>query len=215
MPHTYKSLNAADTLTRQLCENDPDKAAMRRALLKMEALAHRAGWDKPPLIGTLESCPGGYRAMLWNELCASALAAGEGHPAVGLSRIADDVCRVIELLGAVDYPEFRGLYFISETWQLYTSGKAPLAQRKYDEAMSDERMLHEHPNRREARVLSAATVDGELWQVSRVRGNKPECWCAAAIEGRGEMDGTVVADLSKLTFAIRNAVWSDIPDREL
>lgn len=180
-----------DTVYEQMIEGmDPFEHVCRR----LEATVDEAGWDQPPhfynltLLGNL---PGieldqlkAAEGPLVGGVAVSEIRLPEPcymDPATGLMMLleylsemsnASDVRErkdLLKILNRLVPVGFFGFGVVSEGWTLPRT--IPVEERK---RISDAHMMHEHPDRVELRVLTAATADGRISSVTRIRGEIPD-----------------------------------------
>jgi hypothetical protein len=200
-----------------------DTEAMGQLLLRLEADAHRAGWDAPAALYVLYDARDlgtdrTYRQMMrWGGVptrrgpyaAISAAPPGslDGYPQHGLFRMAlnfshSDHPATRAMLGVLRQPGFLGAAFVCEAWSRETDDQAER------EAWRGKRFA-DMPGSMEIRTVNAADVGGADWVVRRVRGDKPKMWTSGD-PGLSNVEGSVVESLRMVV-----AVTADLPRPEL
>lgn len=199
------NFRVSDERTRALCATDPRKAALRRALLKAEAVRNRSGWNQPPLFGVIENTDNIMTLAVWDDVTDAMRA--DGDPANCVRALAAEPERTARLmLSARSFPGFYGMFFLCEGWQLTVPKDAPAEQQEDARTAITEHRINEHPDRVETRKLFTSGIDGLLWTILRQRGRKPLAICEEALEETELFDGGILTSLYKITFAVHDLI---------
>lgn len=166
---------------------DPDSEAIGRLLLRIEADAHRYGWDEPADLYVLYDARDiesdrEYRHVLgvrrgpavrcWPYAAQSAVPrhALDGNPAHAVFRFSltarTDHPAAEYVFGTLRQPGFVGMAMLHEGWQLTVANEGER------EALGDVRFA-DTPGAVEARYVLATDSAGVDYMVQRVRGMKP------------------------------------------
>lgn len=167
------------TRTDAICAGDPKLAAIREALLRVEAIADEHGWDHDSSVGHLlevSSVPG-----LWGQADIRVESAADefhakmrelsdspGESLAALANAMETRMRMLREGGATGNVQvtanpnatFYGWAFLTETWVVITPS----------ETEEPAGSLADHPDRTEARMIELVGRDGLHWTVFRGRG---------------------------------------------
>lgn len=144
--------------------NPPPADAMHKPLLDAEALVHRQGWDKPPMLVVIDTSATGRIGLLplpLPDFMTPNKFLERMFAEPGFSK------RFCQLIATSCY-EFTGMAVIHEAWLMTTSSHAETT-RLHNSGTS----LKDQPGRKEARTIQAIDVYGRAWLVNRTRGEKP------------------------------------------
>lgn len=207
---------------------DIDADRMGRLLLKLEADAHRGGWDAPANMFVLYdsrdvATDQAYRQMMGRfagppsrlgpYAAHGAVPPGslDGYPQHALFRLAlylsgSDHPHVAALVGMLRQPGFLGVAFQHEGWVREARDDAER------ESWGKQRFA-DMPGSREYRMVHAVDIGGGYHAARRVRGEKPDLLPGdATVEGAVveslRMVVAVVADLPRPALTTTPSMWS-------
>lgn len=167
------------TRTDAMCAGNPKLAAIRDALLRLEAMADERGWDNESNIGHLLEVsdvlgPWGQTEIRIESAATvlrdkiRELSNSPGEALAALANSAEKTTRILRENGVTgDLPvtvnpdaTLYGWAFLSETWMVITT----------PEAEASIGSLADHPDRIEGRTIQLVGRDGLHWTVHRRRG---------------------------------------------
>lgn len=206
------SLDLDTTRTDAMCAGDPKLAAIRDALLRVEAMANERGWDYDSNIGHLlevSSTPGLWgQAELHIESAAAAfhdkmreLSDSPGESLAVLASTMETASRRLRENGTTgDIPvtanhdaTFYGWALLTETWMVITPS----------DAEQPTGGLAGHPDRIEARMIQLVGRDGLHWTVLRQRGEATATVVVNPPESTSmDLCGRVPNALGRMTAAV-------------
>ncbi len=191
---------------------------MERLLLAVEKDGARRGWDAPPsLLMMWDARESGALALQHIGLRSGGLVASgayragraisdralEPNPAVALYRMAVNIIAapshppVAYARQSLAQPGLLGIAARFEGWHRVMT---------HEERRADQRALADIPGSVEQRMVCAATVDGGIWMVTRVRGQQPilrrpagsEKWAGAVPESLAAIAAWLAGDVPTL-----------------
>jgi hypothetical protein len=195
-----------------------DQEALGRLLLRVEAEAHRRGWDEPAAFYVLydardQATDRAYRSIMsgmgsairvapYAAQSAIPAAVFDGNPAHALFRfnlnLRSNHAMIKVLLDHFRQPGFVGVAFQVETWMRYADSK------EERDALGPKRFAG-LVGSIEARHVMAADIAGKDYVVQRQRGEKP-----VILEDIGEMEGAVVESLRAIVAAIQGQPMPEV-----
>lgn len=203
----------------------PDVQAVERLLMRIEADAHRGGWDQPPALYLLfdrshRETAEHYRclmaprrgpAVLCGPYGAQSMvpaAVFDGSPPVALFRLAlnlthgRDVQPVAVFLAELRQPGFIGVAFLNESWTMRMTEEEHAA-------LDPKRRYADTPGATEERNVVAIDTADVRYMVNRTRGSKPE---VNHTDDEVRLKGVVIDCLRAITCAIVGVPGPELKD---
>lgn len=160
----------------------------RKLLLELEAVEHRKGWDRPPVLGVLVRPRGVFAvAQLFGDFPA-------GHPPTLIAGAAQQLLDRPDFTAGLvaSMPALSGVVLVAEGW----AAPPGMTLEQNAEMKAGGLGFADMPGAVETRMVSAVLLDGSMWLVSRVRGRQAE---VVRQDGPGgDLEGLIFASLRGL-----------------